>query len=83
MSGLHEVYLQYTVVANVTMAVRVTKLLVNEGDSECHEAVVSNSKVHTADQVSEVRLVEEIYEELDAVSEVDYDEVCEIGEADE
>ena len=57
------------------------KLLVNEKDSECHKAV-SDSEVHKADQVSEVRLVGEIDDELDAVSEVDYDEVCEVGEAD-
>ena len=33
------------------------KLLVNERDSECHEAVVSDSEVHKANEVSEVRLV--------------------------
>ena len=30
-----------------------------------------------------MRLVGEIEDELDEVSEVDYDEVCEVGEADE
>ena len=39
------------------MAVRVTKLLVNERDSECHEAVVSGSEVYEADEVSDVRLM--------------------------
>ena len=43
----------------------------------------SDSEVHTADEVSEVRLVGESDHELDEVSEVDYDEVCEVGEADE
>ena len=36
--------------------------------------------MHKADEVSEARLVGEID---DKVSEVDYDEVCEVGEADE
>ena len=39
-------------------------------DRECHKVVVRDSEVHKAD-------------ELDEVSEVDYDEVCEVGEADE
>ena len=43
-------------------------LLVNERDSECHKAVVSDSEVHKADEVSEVRLVGEIYNELEVVS---------------
>ena len=42
-----------------------------------------DSEVHKADEVSEVRLVGEIDDELDEASEVDYDEVCEVGEADE
>ena len=46
------------------------KFLVNERDRECHKVVVRDSEVHKAD-------------ELDEVSEVDYDEVCEVGEADE
>ena len=41
-------------------------------DSECHKA----------DKVSVVRFGGEI-DELDEVSEVDYDEVCEVGEDDE
>ena len=36
--------------------------------------------MHKADEVSKARLVGEIDDELD---EVDYDEVCDIGEADE
>ena len=52
-------------------------------DSECHKAVVSDNELHKADDVSEVRLVGEIYDDLDEVSEVDYDEFCEAGEADE
>ena len=39
--------------------------------------------MHKADEVSEARLVGEIDDELDEVNEVDYDEVCDIGEADE
>ena len=31
--------------------------------------------MHNPDEVSEVRLVKEIYDELDEMSEVDYDEV--------
>ena len=41
----------------VKMAVKVTVLTVNERDSECHKAVVSDNDVHKADEVSEVRLV--------------------------
>ena len=37
---------------------------------------VGDSEVHKANEVSEVRLVVEIDDELDEVSEVDYDEVC-------
>ena len=52
--------------------------------SECHKAVVSDSEVYKADEVSEVvRLMGEIDDELDEVSEVDYDEDCEVGEVDE
>ena len=40
----------------VQIAVIVTNLI-NERDSECHKAVVSDSEVHRADEVSEVRLV--------------------------
>ena len=45
-----------------------------------HKAVVSDSEVHKADEVSEVKLVGEIDDELD---EVDYEEVCNIRDADE
>ena len=48
------------------------KFLFNVRDSECHEAVISDSEVHKADEVSEVRFVEEIDDELDEVTEVDY-----------
>ena len=48
-----------------------------------HKGVVIDSEVHKADEVSGVRLVGEINNALDEVSEVDYDEVCEFGEADE
>ena len=58
------------------------ELLVNERYSECHKAVVSDSEVHKADEVSEVGLVGEIDDELDEVSEVDYN-VSEVGQADE
>ena len=59
------------------------KLLVNECDSECHKAVVGDSEVHKGDEVTEVRLEWEIDDELGEVSEVDYDEVSEVREADE
>ena len=40
--------------------------------------------MHKADEVtSEVRRVSDIDDELDHVSEVDYDEVSEVGESDE
>ena len=41
-----------------------------ERDSECHKAGVSDSEVHTTDEVSEVGRVGETVDELD---EVDYD----------
>ena len=63
----------------VKIAVRVTNFQLNERNSQCHK-VVCDGEVHKADEVSEVRLVGEID---DKVSEVDYDEVCEVGEADE
>ena len=44
----------------VKITVRVTNFLFNGKDSQCHETVVSDSKVHKADEVSEVRLVGEI-----------------------
>ena len=37
--------------------------------------------MHKADEVSNVRLVGEIDNELDEVSEVDYEEVSKVGEA--
>ena len=46
-------------------------------------AVVRDSQVYTADEVSEVRLVGEIDEELDEVSDIDHGEVYVVGEADE
>ena len=55
-------------------------LLVAIADGECHEAIVSASEVHMADEVNEVRLVGEIDDELDAV---DYVEASEVGENDE
>ena len=42
--------------------------------------VVSDKKVHKADEVSKVRLMGEIDDELDQWSEVDYDEVSEVRE---
>ena len=57
-------------------------LVVNDRDSECHEAVGSDSEVHKAAEVCVVRLVGETDHELDEVSEVDYDEVSEVREAD-
>ena len=39
--------------------------------------------MHKTDEVSEVRLVGEIDDELDEVSEVDHEEVSEVRDADE
>ena len=39
--------------------------------------------MHKANEVSEGRLVEEIDDELNEVSEVDHEEVSEVGEADD
>ena len=47
------------------------------------KAVVTDSEVHKADEDSVVRLVGAIEYEVDEQSEVDYDEVSEIEEADE
>ena len=82
----YEIFLRYLLVdiaANCENSSESDKLLVNERYSECHKAVVSDSEVHKADEVSEVRLVGEIDDELHEVSEFDYDEVWEVGEADE
>ena len=40
-----------------------------------------DSEMHNADDVSEVRPAGEVNDEQDGVSEVDYYEVCEVGEA--
>ena len=71
-------YLLVVIAANCKNSSESDKLLVNERDSDCHMAVVSDSEVHKADEVSEVRLVGEFHDELDEVSEVDYDEVSEV-----
>ena len=79
-------YLFVVIAANCENSSESDKFLVNERDrrdSECHKAVVSDSEMHMADEVSEVRFVGEIGEELVEVSEIDCDEVCEVGEADE
>ena len=39
--------------------------------------------MHEATEVSEVKLSGKIDDELDEVSEVYYDEVCEVGDADD
>ena len=70
-------FVQYKLVAiaaNCKNSSESGKLLVNERDSECHEAVVRDSEEYKADEVSEVRLVGEIYNELD--------EDCEVHQAD-
>ena len=66
-------------VSNCENSSESDKLLVNERDSKYHEAVVSDSKVNKADEVSDVRLVWEIDDELDEVSKVH----CEVGEVEE
>ena len=50
-----------------------------------HEAVVSESEVHKADEINEARLVGGIDDELNEVSEVDYDGVLvhKVGEAED
>ena len=53
-------FLQYLLVAigaNCENCGESDKLLVNERDREHHKAVVSDSVVHMADEVSDVRLV--------------------------
>ena len=54
-----------------------------ENSSKSHETFVSDCKIHKADEVSEVRLVGEVDDEQHEVSEVDYDEVSEVREAEE
>ena len=76
-------YLLVVIAANCENSSESNELLVNERDSECQKAVVSDSEMRKADEVSEVKLVGEIDDDLDEVSEVDYDEVSEVGEADE
>ena len=48
------------IAANCETSSERDKVFFIERDSECHVAVVSDSEVHKADEVSEVRLVEEI-----------------------
>ena len=50
-------YLLVVIAANCENSSESDKLFVNERDSECHKAVVPDSEVHKADEVSEVRLV--------------------------
>ena len=64
-------YLLVAIVANCGNRCESDNLLINERDSESHEAVVSDSEVHKADEVSEVKLMGEIDDELDKVSEID------------
>ena len=59
----YKVFLQYLLVgiaADCENSTESDKHLVHERDSECHEAVVSHSEVHKADEISEVRLVERL-----------------------
>ena len=66
----YEVFLQYLLVA-IDADVKMEfsdKLLVNERDRECHEAVISDSEVHKAED-SDVIPVGEIDDELDELSE--------------
>ena len=53
------------IAANCENCSESDELLVNERDSECHEAVVWDSEVHKA---GEVLLVGEIYDKLDEAS---------------
>ena len=79
-------YLLVAIAASCENSRESPKLLVNERDSERHnsQGCCSDSEVPKADEVSEVRLVGEIDDELDEWSEVDYDEVIsEVREADQ
>ena len=58
------------VIVNCENSSESDKLLVKERDSECHKA----------DWINEVRIVGEIDDELDEVSEDDYDEIYEVRE---
>ena len=71
------------IAANCKNSSENDKLLVNERHSECHKAVVSDSHVYKADEVSEVILVGEIDDKQDEVSEVDYYKISQVGEAHE
>ena len=73
--GDYEVFLKYLTYLITKNSSESDKVLVNERDGECHQGVVSDSEVHKTDEVSEVRLVGEIYDELD--------EDCEVHQADE
>ena len=53
-------YLKVVISVNCENSSKSDKLLINERDSECHKAVVSDSEVHKDDEFSEVRLVGEI-----------------------
>ena len=82
----YEVFLLYlwvAIAANCENSSESDKLLVNERDSEHQKAVVSDSEVQKDDEVSEVRLLGKIHDEQDQVSQVDYDEVCEVRDSDE
>ena len=73
--------LQAAIEANCKDSSESDKHLVSDPDSEGNEAVVSDSEVREADELSEVGLVGEIEVELDELSENDYDELDEVSEA--
>ena len=66
--------------ANCENSSESDKVLVNERDSECHKAV-SDSEMHNADEVSELRFVGELV--MSWMREVDYHQVREVGQAGE
>ena len=82
------IYLFAVSAANCENFSECDQLLVKERDSKCHDAVVSDSEVHRADEDSEVTLLGEINHELDQVSDkvfevnklVDYEELYEVSE---
>ena len=69
----NEMFLQYLLVAiaaNCKNSSESDKLLVNERDSECNEAIGIDSEVHEADEASEGEIDDKL------------DEDCEVHQAD-
>ena len=67
----------------VKIALRVSNIKLMRELVSVTRLLLSDSVVHKADEVSEMRLVLEIDDELDEVSEVGYYNFCEVREAHE